>query len=196
MIVVKKLQDIVNIKSGIYVKESLHGEVCCLQVKDFDANGQVIFPLEARIDLTGNVRNHLLKKGDLLFAAKGVNNFCTIFRTEMSPAVASSSFLVLSIKDSDVLPEYLCWFFNRSDVFSYFRNRTAGSVMPSISKTMLEDYLLEIPSVGMQEKIVSIISLQKHEQNLYKKIVDLRTKVINNQIINILKNDKNYANRY
>ncbi|MDR2847788.1 MAG: restriction endonuclease subunit S [Bacteroidales bacterium] len=184
---VVKIQDIAEIRSGVYFNDTPDGEVYVLQVKDFDAKGQPVCPLRPALELNDSVKKRFLSEGDLLFAAKGTTNFCAVYRNEPAPAVVSSSFLVLKIiRTEDVMPEYLCWFLNRNDVLLYFRNKMAGSVMPSITKAMLEAYEVEMPPVAVQEKIVAVAALQQREHALYEKITELRKMIINRQLINIV----------
>jgi restriction endonuclease S subunit len=188
MIAKRYLKDIAEIQTGVYLKETPNGAVHYLQVKDFDKNA---FPALSypSIELNDKVKKHFLFEGNLLFAAKGFFNFCVVYREAWGNSVASSSFLVLKIKDNaNVLPEYLNWTLNRDDVCSHFQRETAGSVMPSITKAMLEEYEIDIPTMDVQQKIIAIAELQKREQFLNKRIAELRNQFINRQIIEILKN--------
>ncbi|OAV64577.1 hypothetical protein Barb4_03978 [Bacteroidales bacterium Barb4] len=47
-----------------------------------------------------------------------------------------------------------------------------------------------LPSIAEQQKIIAIAKLQKREQFLYKRIIELRNQLVNKQIIEILKNKK------
>ncbi|KAA6320743.1 hypothetical protein EZS27_029524 [termite gut metagenome] len=182
------IKEIADIQTGVYLKETPDGEVHYLQVKDFDKNALPVLSPPS-IALYGKVKKYLLSDGNLLFAAKGFFNFCVVYREEWGRAVASSSFLVLNIKDTTaILPEYLNWILNRDDVCAYFRRETTGSVMPSITKVMLGEFEIDIPTMDVQRKIIAISGLQKREQVLNKEIAKLRNQLINRQIIEILKN--------
>jgi restriction endonuclease S subunit len=182
-----KIQDIADIRSGVHFNNTPNGEVYMLQIKDFDTRGRPVCPLKPALERNDSIKKRFLTEGDLLFAAKGTTNFCTIYHNEPAPAVVSSSFLVLKItRPNEILPEYLCWFLNRDDVLLYFRNKMAGSVMPSITKTMLGAYEMEMPSLAVQEKIVAIAALQQREYELYEKIAKFRKTIINRQLINII----------
>jgi restriction endonuclease S subunit len=188
MIVKTYIKDIADIQTGVYLKETPNGEVHYLQVKDFDKDALPNLSPPS-IALDNKVKKYLLSDGNLLFAAKGFFNFCVVYREEWGKAVASSSFLVLNIKDTTViLPEYLNWILNREDVCACFQREIAGSVMPSITKAMLGDFEIDIPTRDVQQKIIAIDKLQKREQILNKEIAKLRNQLINKQIIEILKN--------
>lgn len=178
-----KIKDIAIVQTGVYLKEMSEGEVLYLQVKTFDNKANVVAPMPS-IAPNDKIKKYLLSESDLLFAAKGFLNFCVVFRERWGASVASSSFLVLKIKDkTKALPEYVCWFLNRSDVLAFFQNRTAGSVLPSVSKAMLEDFAIDVPDVSLQRKIIAITELQKREQALSEKIIVLKNKLIEKQLI-------------
>ncbi|KAA6339092.1 hypothetical protein EZS27_012953 [termite gut metagenome] len=182
------IKEIADIQTGVYLKETPDGGVNYLQVKDF---GKDAFPILSppSIDLDDKVKKYLLSDGNLLFAAKGFFNFCVVYREEWGRAVASSSFLVLNIKNTTaILPEYLNWILNRDDVRACFQRETAGSVMPSVTKVMLGEFEINIPTMDVQQKIIAISGLQKREQVLNKEIAELRNQLINKQIIEILTN--------
>jgi restriction endonuclease S subunit len=178
-----KIKDIATIQSGVYLKESTTGEVVYLQVKNFTENGMLLSNLPS-IMLNDKVKKYLLSESDLLFAAKGFINFCAMVKDEWGDSVASTSFLVLKIKDKiKTLPEYVCWFLNKSDVRAFFRSITAGSVLPSVTKAMMEDFEIDVPDVSLQRKIVAIAELQQLGLTLSNRIMELRNKLIEKQLI-------------
>ncbi|MDR2621192.1 MAG: restriction endonuclease subunit S [Dysgonamonadaceae bacterium] len=179
-----KIKDISTVQTGVYLKETSGGEARYLQVKSFDYRKVSLISILPSLVLNDKVKKHLLSEGDLLFAAKGFVNFCVVFREEWGISVASSSFLILKIHDkTKVMPEYVCWFLNRSDVLAFFQNLTAGSVLPSISKTMLENFEIDVPDISLQGKIVAVSELQQQEQILSEKIMELKNKLIEKQLV-------------
>lgn len=184
----KKIQDIATVRSGTYMKEVLEGAVCYLQVSDFNRpEGEFLLP-KPTLELNSKIEKHLLLEGDLVFATKGTFNFCSVFDESMSKVVASSSFSVISItKSSIVTPDYLCWVLNREDTLAFFKINALGSSIPSIGKTLIEEYEINIPPISVQQKIVEIARLQKQELKLYEQISNLRSKLIQQQLIQITK---------
>jgi restriction endonuclease S subunit len=178
-----KIKDIMTIQSGVYLQESAIGKVIYLQVKSFTENG-ILFSHLPSIVLNDKVKKYLLAENDLLFAAKGFVNFCAVVKEEWNNSVASTSFLVLKIRDkTKILPEYACWFLNRSDVRTFFRSITAGSVLPSVTKAMMEGFEMDVPDVSLQKKIVAIAALQQRELALSNRIMELRNKLIEKQLV-------------
>jgi restriction endonuclease S subunit len=181
-----KIKDIAAIQTGVYLKAMSGGQVRYLQVKDFDKTGQYNDSYPS-IAMNDKVEKYLLSENDLLFAAKGFFNFCAVYHREWGNAVASSSFLVLKIKDKmEIMPEYFSWTLNRSDIRAMFRNVTPRSVMPSITKTMLEELEIIIPEFAVQQRIVAIAELQRQEQMLSKKMIELEKKLIEKKLIKVI----------
>ena len=184
----KKIQDIATVRSGVYVKEMPEGEVCYLQVNNFDrGSGGFLLP-KPTLELDNKIESHLLSEGDVVFAAKGTSNFCTVFHEEMGKAVASSSLLVVRIADQSIVdPDYLCWYLNREDTIGFLKANATGTSIPSISKALIEECAINIPSMCVQNNIVVVNQLQQREQRIYNEMSNLRNKLIQKQLIETTK---------
>jgi restriction endonuclease S subunit len=184
----KKIQNIATIRSGAYIKEVPDGNVCYLQVNNFSRIENKFLLPKPTLELNNKTENHLLMEGDIVFAAKGTSNFCAVFHEEMGKVVASSSFLVVKVIDRTIImPDYLCWILNREDTHTFFKVNAIGSSIPSIGKTLLEDYEISIPSIQVQKKVVEVSLLQQQEQRLYGQISSLRNKLTQQKLVEITK---------
>jgi restriction endonuclease S subunit len=183
-----KIKEIATVRSGVYTKEQSEGEVYYLQVNSFEREVEGINLSTPKVAMSDKIDSHLLEEGDIIMTAKGTSNFSVVFKGEVGKAVASSSFLVLRIKDKAVLnPDYLCWILNREDSLCFFRTNARGTSMPSISKSIVENFEIEIPAMQIQKKIVSIAKLRKQEQQIAKELFLLRSKLIEKQLTEITK---------
>ena len=108
----KLIKDTAYIQTGLFAKPSGTGELVYLQSKHFDEYGQLHALLHPDLDADGISDKHLLRDGDVLFAAKGTKNFATVFENHHEPAVASTSFFVIRPTDKNLLPQYLAWILN------------------------------------------------------------------------------------
>ena len=172
------------VSSGAYIKEAPDGDIFYLQVNQFNRAENRFLLLKPTLERNSKTENHLLAEGDIVFAAKGTSNFCAVFHSSMGNVVASSSFLVISITDQKVIrPDFLCWTLNRDDTLAFFKTHAIRTSMPSISKKLMEDYVIDIPSMYIQQKVVEIIQLQQRERQLHEQIFSLRNKLIQYQLI-------------
>lgn len=183
-----KIRDIAVVRSGAYIKEVPEGDVCYLQVNNYNKEKNEFLLSKPTLELNDKTESHLLQEDDIVFAAKGTSNFCRVVHREMGKMVASSSFLVIRIMNQAVIsPDYLCWILNREDILAFFKANAIGTSIPSISKTFIEEYTINIPPMHIQNKIILISLLQKQEQQLYGKILNLRNKLTQKQLIEITK---------
>ncbi|MDE3234510.1 MAG: restriction endonuclease subunit S [Bacteroidota bacterium] len=183
----KLIKDITNIQTGLFAKPAGFGELVYLQSKHFDEYGQLHSVLHPDLLAEGISEKHLLKDGDVLFAAKGTKNFAAVFENHNEPSVASTSFFVIRTTDNKVLPQFLAWFLNNHTTQTLLKGQAIGTSIPSISKHVLENLEITIPSIETQQTILQITKLRNREKTLKQQIETLREKQIQQQIINAIK---------
>ena len=181
------LKHITSIQTGVFAKPIQKGEVVYLQAKHFDESGELAETLYPDLDLDSKIEKHLLKKGDVLFAAKGSKNFAAWYENDEMPAVASTSFFVIRLIDKKVLSGYLTWFLNHPGTQTLLKGQARGSSITSISKAVLSELEIPIPSIQKQELILRIFKLRNRERNLKQQIENLREIEIQNLLINAIK---------
>lgn len=183
------LKHIASIQTGVFAKPAAEGEVIYLQAKHFDEAGQISAELHPDLMADTISEKHLLRHGDVLFAAKGVRNFAAVYDIE-EPAVASTSFFVIRLEEefkNRILPEFLVWLMNHPVYQAYLKGQAMGSSIASISKGVLEDLEISIPAVETQKLVLNISNLRNKEIELRQQIETLRDKQIQQQIINEIK---------
>src|SRR5665647_215766 len=134
-----KLSHLASIQTGLFAKTMGEGEIAYLQSRDFDYNGLLKVKLEPELKADKITEKHLLKPGDVLFASKGTKNFVAVYEKKNIPAVASTSFFVIRIKEdfkNRVLPEYLRWFMNQPISQRFLQGNAIGTSMASIPKSV------------------------------------------------------------
>lgn len=181
------IKDITNIQTGLFAKPAGIGELVYLQSKHFDEYGQLNSTLHPDIMAEGISEKHLLKDGDVLFAAKGSKNFATVFEDHNKPSVASTSFFVIRPVKKIVLPQFLAWFLNNHTTQTILKGQAIGTSIPSISKQVLENLEIPVPDIKTQKAIIEIAKLRNREKALKQKIEKLREKQIQQQIMNAIK---------
>jgi len=158
-----------------------------LQVKHFDNNFSLLSSIHPDLKEHSVNQKHLLSPGDILFAAKGSNNFAAVYQSNYPKAVASTSFFVIKLTGENILPDYLAWFINYSKTMELLKSYATGTSMTSISKTVLEELEIAIPEIPVQQSILKINELRLRQKTLVSKIEDLREQLIQQQIFNALK---------
>jgi len=182
-----KIKNIATIQSGLFTRPNLDGDIVYLQAKHFNENGILSSDLHPDLKRSAVTEKHLLKAGNVLFAAKGSKNFATWYESKNPPAVASTSFFVIRINDNYnniILPEFLTWCLNNPNSQIILKGKAKGTAIASISKTALEDLEIYIPDIKTQKVILEITQLRKREKQLKQQIEDLREKQIQQLILN------------
>lgn len=178
------LKELADVLSGVYEKPDPEGEVACLQTKD--CADTVVVKLASRVGLTPRVQKNLLRSGDVLFAAKGVNYLCVVFR-EPDLAVASTSFFVIRPKSPAVTPEFLCWFLRHPSVMAYFKAHQAGSATPLIHKPAVENLVVPVPPLERQQRIVELARLSRRARELQLQLIEKRETLMQQLLMNKIK---------
>ena len=181
------LKHIACIQTGVFAKPIQKGEIVYLQARHFDENGKLAATLYPDLNSNSKIDKHLLKKGDVLFAAKGTKNFATWYENEEMPAVASTSFFVIRLYDNNLLPGYLTWFLNHPRTQTILKGQARGSSIASISKAVLSELEIPVPNIQKQELILQLFKLRNKEKNLKQQIEMLREKEIQHLLINAIK---------
>lgn len=184
------IKHIAIIQTGIFTKPVKDGQIVYLQAKHFDETGLLISSLYPDLKAENISEKHLLKNGDIIFAAKGTKNFAAIYESKYQPAVASTSFFVIRVNteyQNKILPEYLTWYLNQPSSQNYLKSQAVGTSIVSIAKTVIEEMELNIPGLKTQKTILAISQLRNSEIKLKLQIESLREKQIQQQIINAIK---------
>ncbi len=179
-----KLEEIAEIKTGYTFKTALseyqNGNTIILQAGDISNND---WSKCNKIKLD-NIENHSLKDGDVLLSVRG-SFVVKVFRKIKNPVVASSSVLIIRLKNKTFNPEYLKIYLESKDGQKQIETLSSGSIK-SISKKNLSQIKIPIVSNKKQQEIIQInqrfnkyIELIETKQELIQKIGQ---KIINDKI--------------
>jgi restriction endonuclease S subunit len=183
----KYLKEIASIRSGIFLKPQESGELVYMQAKYFDLEGHLSSPVFPDIKLKDVSEKHILRPGEILFSAKGWKNFAAVYDNSNPPAVASTSFLVISLVTNYIEPRFLAWWLNSSSIQEFLKGMAKGTAIPSITKAQLEALEVPVLPIEVQRNLVKLTELRRKEKVLLEKIEKLEaqkfemkiTKVIN-----------------
>lgn len=181
------LKHITSIQTGVFAKPVQKGEIVYLQSKHFDENGELAETLYPDLNADSKIDKHLLRKGDVLFAAKGTKNFAAWYENDNIPAVASTSFFVIRLHDKNVLPGYLTWFLNHPETQSFLKAFARGTSIASISKAVLSELEIPLPDIQKQKLILQLFKFRNKEKNLKQQIEILREREIQHLLISAIK---------
>ena len=185
-----KLSNLTEFQSGIYKKPDINADILYLQSVHFDHLGVFDTTVAPQLNLNNKLEKHLLKDGDLLFAAKGLNNFAVVYNNGIGKAVASSSFIVIKLNEENketIQPDYLAWFLTHHKQIKLVHQQQLGTTIPSISMKQLAELEIDIPPIEIQKRIVSVHQLREREKELTSRIEEYKDKKIQLLLSNALK---------
>jgi len=165
-----KLHHIAKLQSGLFAQPEPQADTLYLQGVHFNEFGEFNRNVKPQLKSDSVNPKHLLQENDILFAAKGLNNFAVVYHTEIGKAVASSSFIIVRQTDDDnTLPEYLAWYLSTYPGVKLY-HKQLGTTVPSISIATLNELDVATPSIEQQRRIVQIQQLRNQEKKLIQQL--------------------------
>lgn len=179
-----KLKEISDIHSGYITRKKIEvasdGSYYLLQAKNVDGN-HLTYEIKEMVRFNPSVSRNdlLLKKGDLLFMARGAKNFTIQLGELPKPALAAACFFIVRVSRSDILPGYLGWYLNQSPVEHYLLAQSGRSVhMPVVRRAVLENIPIPIPPLDRQTKIADLNTLMLREKELLQQLSIKRKELV------------------
>jgi restriction endonuclease S subunit len=180
LIMNKTLTDIAIVKAGHpfrgKVLEDKEASTYVVQIRDIDNDGYIHWQQLIRTNITGRKSPDWLKKGDVLFAARGARNAAAFVGDIEKPTVCAPHYFLIQVTDKSVLPEFIAWQLNQENAQRYFAKSAEGSSQMNIRRAVLEATPLVIPSIEKQKAIVGFDNKVKQEKRLLNDLIDNRAK--------------------
>lgn len=176
---VKKMniKQLVSLMAGHPFRGSIEntpdGEVAVVQMKDVDLEGGLNDANLYRVHVTGRKKPDYLHRGDILFIGRGNRIFAALVERDLESTVAGSHFFILRIKPNkqQVRPDYLAWYINHKQAQRYFAQHIAGTALPHINRTTLENLPVIVPPLEVQQRIVKAHYCRLKEKALLERLI-------------------------
>jgi len=178
------LEKIATIKPGFPFRSSIKtqkpGEVAVIQMRDASPEHGLETTDVAHVELPGKKIPDWLMPGDLLFVARGNNNFAAYIDELDEKTVCTPHFFQIRIKSfAMLLPEFLAWQINQTQAQAYFSRLAQGSVLRNIKKSELAKLPVVIPPQETQQKIIAVNQLIKKEMRIMRTLMNNRQQMMN-----------------
>lgn len=184
------LGDISEIQVGYQSREAIHqchqGSHYLLQAKDFNNLHQVDWSNLIKFTPTGSVIKSEIQLGDILFLAKGQDNFAYLVDRSVDHILATNSFYIIRVDQAIVLPEYLTWWFNQTPAKKYIQLNRSGSSLPFLSVSAISRFEILIPDIETQRKIGELELLRKREADLFGLYLSKKSTLIQSICLNAI----------
>ncbi len=164
------LGDISEIQVGYQSREGIHPQIngnhFLLQTRDFDNHHQINWSNLIKFTPSGFGAKSEVRKGDVLFLAKGQDNYAIFINFERDNILAGNSFYIIRTNPETVLPDFLAWWINQTPAQEYIRLNRSGSSLPFLSVASLSNLEVPIPDTKIQQKICKLETLRRKESDL------------------------------
>jgi restriction endonuclease S subunit len=189
-----KIKKIAAVQMGYSFRSRLEassgGDVAVIQMKDLLQDNTVDCDDLMRIDMKTVKDNHLSQKGDLVFRSRGHVATSAVLLEDPGKAVVAAPLLRIRVTKLDkMLPEYLNWYLSQRDAQVFLTSRAMGTVQKMISKQVIEDLEVSLPSLEQQKNIVELASLSDREQSLLKALAEKREQYISKVLMQFAKGE-------
>lgn len=170
------------------LESSEDGEIAVIQMKDLRDDNIISNDTLTKLDMA-TMREHLfVQPGDLVFRSRGQVNTAAIVPENPVKTIVSAPLLRIRITKTDlIIPAYLKWYINQKDAQNFLNSRTEGTLLKMISKQVLEDLEIIIPTLEKQRRIVELAALFAREQFLLHTLIDKREQYLSTRLIQIAK---------
>lgn len=177
------LKDLADIQVGYQARgrilELSSGEFRLIQGRDFDDQRQLHVESLASFKPERKPEPYMVREGDILFQARGTENFAAYIESRLEKTLASGSFYIVRVKSEQrILPQYLAWWLNQRHPQNFFKAEASGTWMSFISKSVLSRVGLPVPDLDTQKKIRETIALWGKERQLSSRLAELRGQLV------------------
>lgn len=190
------LSEIVSIHAGYpfrgKISEYPGSGIRVIQMKDILSDNLYIrWDNLLETQLLGKKQPYWIAKSDILFVAKGSNNYSVLVDNDMDQIVCAPYLYILRIKIRSILPEFLMWQLNQVPLQNYFSKSAEGSVTKNIKRAVLEDANIVIPSLAKQEGIVKLYRFAQREKKVYSQLMYNLDELMHTIAIDLLNEEQN-----
>jgi restriction endonuclease S subunit len=183
------LEDISDISTGVTFRSRLEPEVSggvrVIQMKDLGTNNRVNLDNIISIHSKPPKESNLIKKGDIIFRARGQSTTAVILDTNCHNTIVAAPLLRIRVTDKNVLPEYLLWYINQPSSQAYFMSHSEGTLLKMINKKWLGYLKVDLPSIKQQRIISGLYELLLQELQLLELIKKKREEYIQGTLMKL-----------
>ncbi|MCW8093396.1 restriction endonuclease subunit S [Alteromonas sp. ASW11-130] len=176
------LGDIAEIKAGHpfrgKIPEVADGEAKVIQLRNATENGEITWQKLARTTITGRKSPEWLKKGDILFTARGPRNIAACLDRDTDDTLCAPHFFIVRVTNEGIDPQFLAWQLNQYPAQTYFQKAGQGSLVASITRSILAETPVKQLALDKQRTIAALAKTHLQEQALMQQLLDNRRQLM------------------
>jgi len=184
------LKDLADVRSGYSfrsrIEEDPKGDVVVFQIRSLVQRETVQADDGMRVYFPDVSPNLLLRRGDVLFSARGLRNVGAVIDFDPERAIASGQLLWMRPNTELIEPAYLAWYLNQQPAQQFLDTHKRGTRMPIITRKALVELPIALPSREVQLQFVELDQLHRREQELATRITEVREHLFEGQIAKLM----------
>ena len=192
---IKKYLREITAKDGIFggysfrerIENEKGGNIFVIQMKDLANYYSRIENTLVQIKGDKIKDKYHLQKEDILFIAKGANNYALVYDLDLPVAMAASAFFVIRINKEIANAYFVAWYINQRKVQQYLKENMAGTYIPNVNISTVKEMKIRIPSLEEQNRIAKLNQLMKREQEIISDVKEKRKVLFETVLCNQLK---------
>ena len=162
------------------------GEFRVIQMKDIEQNYAGARLAIDQMTVThdyGFQDKHLARTGDVIFCARGNNNFSLNIQEPPENTVISAQFFVLRCNEKSLLPGYLFWYLNSSVAQRLLSGIRRGTTTAIVTTKALAEFEIPAPDIKTQQLTTVIYRLQMREKEILCTIQKKQDELIETRLL-------------
>lgn len=157
-----------------------------VRIGDILQNGSLRSDDFLRIEPNEQVKEELwLRSGDVLFPNRGTRTTALAFPLDQPRTIVGQQFFIVRPDSERVLAEYVAWFLRSPEAAAHFDSRRKGTHVQIIQRKDLAELEIPVPPIAVQQILVDTAALALKERELAERLLDLRWRYANEQLLRI-----------
>lgn len=150
-----------------------------IQMRDVARDTGVAWANLVRTRIQSRKTPDWLAPGDILFVARGAQNFALHLDEVPRLALSSQYFFQLRVRHpAQLLPEFLAWQINSQPCQRHLVANAQGSSQLGIPRAVLEALPLAIPAVETQKRLISLAKSARREACVLQALIHNRARLL------------------
>ncbi len=177
------LKNIATISAGFPLRGTAEGlepgDVHFIQLRNANPENGVDWPTVSKVTLPTSRTPNWLTNGDIIFAARGSNNYAITLDAPPQKTVCAPHFFVISpLSPQQILPEFLAWQINQKQAQSHIARTATGTRNLHIRRDTLETLQIALPPLAKQQQIIDIDRTYTKERRITQQLLENRQQQI------------------
>ena len=177
-----KLKELAEVSAGYHVREGISpastGNHRVIQMKDILPDHSLLTSSLYMVNPDRTPERYTVRRGDLVFQARGEENFATPIEEELSNTIASGHFYILRLKTGAINSRFLAWYINQAPAQNHLSRFFQGTSTRMVPRQALEEMPIDTPPLKVQETIVKLHQLSLREHALLDELKRKRSLLI------------------